>query len=42
MAELLALVASDKAGSLTAVDILDDGGHKARITFKDLLALGRS
>lgn len=41
MAELLAFCASDKAGYLTGVDILNDGGNRAGLTFRDLLTLGR-
>ena len=42
MAELLAFCASDKAGYLTGTDILNDGGNRAGIGLKELLALGRA
>lgn len=42
MAELLAFIASDRAGYLTGTNILNDGGNKAGLTFRDLLALGRA
>lgn len=42
IAELLAFCASDRAGYLTGVDILCDGGSKARMTLRDKLAMIRS
>lgn len=41
MGELLAFCASEKAGYLTGVDILNDGGTKAGLNFKTMLALAK-
>jgi NAD(P)-dependent dehydrogenase (short-subunit alcohol dehydrogenase family) len=41
VAELLAFCASEKAGYLTGVDILCDGGVTASMTLRDKLAVGR-
>ncbi len=41
IAELLAFCASDKPGYLTGTDILCDGGTKAGLTLKDMLAMAR-
>jgi NAD(P)-dependent dehydrogenase (short-subunit alcohol dehydrogenase family) len=42
MAELLAFCASGKPGYLTGVDILCDGGTKAGLTLKNMLALAKA
>jgi NAD(P)-dependent dehydrogenase (short-subunit alcohol dehydrogenase family) len=42
IAELLAFCAGEKAGYLTGVDILCDGGVVAGMTLRDKLAVGRS
>jgi NAD(P)-dependent dehydrogenase (short-subunit alcohol dehydrogenase family) len=42
IAELLAFCASEKAGYLTGVDILCDGGVVASMTLRDKVAVGRS
>jgi NAD(P)-dependent dehydrogenase (short-subunit alcohol dehydrogenase family) len=42
IAELLAFGASEKAGYLTGVDILCDGGVVASMTLRDKVAVGRS
>jgi NAD(P)-dependent dehydrogenase (short-subunit alcohol dehydrogenase family) len=42
IAELLAFCASEKAGYLTGVDILCDGGVTASMTLRDKLAVGRA
>jgi NAD(P)-dependent dehydrogenase (short-subunit alcohol dehydrogenase family) len=42
IAEVLAFCASEKAGYLTGVDILCDGGVTASMTLRDKLAVGRS
>ncbi len=41
MADLLAFCASDKASYLTGVDILNDGGTKAGLTWQTMLRLDR-
>jgi len=41
MAELLAFCASDKAGYLTGIDILNDGGTKAGMDFATTLKIAR-
>jgi NAD(P)-dependent dehydrogenase (short-subunit alcohol dehydrogenase family) len=41
IAELLAFCTSEKAGYLTGVDILCDGGAIAAMTLRDKLAVGR-
>jgi NAD(P)-dependent dehydrogenase (short-subunit alcohol dehydrogenase family) len=41
VAELLAFCASDKAGYLTGVDILCDGGTKAGLSLKGMIAIAR-
>jgi NAD(P)-dependent dehydrogenase (short-subunit alcohol dehydrogenase family) len=41
VAELLAFCASDKAGYLTGVDILCDGGTKAGLNLKGMIAIAR-
>jgi NAD(P)-dependent dehydrogenase (short-subunit alcohol dehydrogenase family) len=41
LAEVLAFCASDKPGYLTGVDILCDGGTKAGMRLRDMLALAR-
>jgi NAD(P)-dependent dehydrogenase (short-subunit alcohol dehydrogenase family) len=42
VAELLAFCASDRAGYLTGVDILCDGGVIGSMTFRDKLAIARN
>lgn len=42
IAEVLAFCASEKAGYLTGVDILCDGGVTASMTLRDKLAVGRN
>ena len=42
IAELLAFCASEKAGYLTGIDILCDGGVVASMTLRDKLRVGRS
>ncbi len=42
VAEVLAFCASDKPGYLTGVDILCDGGTKAGLDFKSMIAMARA
>jgi NAD(P)-dependent dehydrogenase (short-subunit alcohol dehydrogenase family) len=41
IAELLAFCASDKPGYLTGVDILCDGGTRAGLTLRGMIAMAR-